>query len=249
MMEDDQNSRRTRRTRRSARASGVGSVSDSSVAHSDGNINDVVEQSVAPPPLPMQPEALSSADALAGSPRNEEFTPRNRMEEVSSRATSYEREYRLKLIHRMLMRNVPLDEIAKELDISVRTVQRDREELFDLLKQGAKKLDINLIVGDTVGFYKEVVAMSLRAASNTKAPMQIRLAAMRTSLASQNDMHRFMVSSGVYDVLRYKKAEDKAGNDISKLMRLTNAILDGDGATEELPENLVELDEMEAHII
>lgn len=68
--------------------------------------------------------------------------------------------------------------------------------------------------------------MALRAASNSQMPMPMRLAAMRTALASQNDKHRFYQAAGVYDVLRFKKgAGDGAISDIQRLMAFTDQML------------------------
>jgi hypothetical protein len=82
------------------------------------------------------------------------------------------------------------------------------------------------MIGNSKGFYEEVQAMAMRAASSSAVPMPMRLAAMRTALASHNDMHRFFQASGVYDVLRFKKgAGEGAQSDIQKLMSLTEDLL------------------------
>jgi Trp operon repressor len=156
----------------------------------------------------------------------EEFTPAARLAQVRQRSSEYEREYRLQLIHRLLMRNLPLDEIAAQLGVSVSTVLRDRSELKERLRAAAKELDIEVMIGNSKGFYEEVQAMAMRAASNNQVPMPMRLAAMRTSLAAHNDMHRFYQAAGVYDVLRFRKgAADGAQTDIQRLMALTEEML------------------------
>lgn len=157
---------------------------------------------------------------------SEEFTPQNRLAQVGRRSSEYEREYRLQLLHRLLMRNLPLDEIAESLGVSVSTVLRDRMELKDRLRSAAKELDVEVIIGNSKGFYEEVQAMAMRAASNNNTPMPMRLAAMRTALASHNDMHRFYQAAGVYDVLRFRKgAGEGAVTDIQRLMSLTEDLL------------------------
>lgn len=207
-----------RRIRRSRRIGGGMSTSNGTQAYGD----------VADDNPDLDEEVENNAEALAATPdvssSNREFTPQNRMEDVRRRGGAYEREYRLQLLHRMLLRRVPLDEIARELDVSVSTIKNDRAELYRRLKDEAKNLDINKLIGDTLGFYAEVRGMSLRTASLAKMPMNTRLAALRTALSSKNDEHRFLVASGVFDVLRYRAAEDKSGNDITKLMQLTEAV-------------------------
>jgi len=215
-------SRRARR--RTTRRSGL---SDSTVSEggSSGSINEDVEEMVSPPIASALSEAESSVGSRTDAPAD--FTPYNRMQEVSSSSgtTAYEKEYRLKLLHRMLMRNVPLDQIAKELSVSVRTVIRDRKDLYKALARGAQGLDVNVLIGDTMAFYNEVQGMGLRAASASKAPLNMRLTAMRTALASKNDMHRFLSNVGVYDVLKFQAGEQNKSNDMEKLVKLTEAIL------------------------
>jgi len=183
----------------------------------DGDLNDTVE---------------SQAEERAGfvPPRSDDFTPANRLDEVKARTrgSQYEREYRLQLLHRMLMRRVPLDEVARELGVSVQTVIRDRKELYNRLKDQAKTLDINHLIGDTIGFYDEVKSMGLRAASNSKYAMNARLGALRTALAAKNDMHRFLQAAGVFDVLRFKSADEGSTDDIAALVEISKAILESE---------------------
>lgn len=157
---------------------------------------------------------------------SEDMSPQARLAEVSVRSTEYAREYRLDLVHRLLMRKIPQDQIAAQLGVSISTVRRDCAELRDRLRSAAKALDIDEIVGNSKGFYEEVQAMSMRAASMNNLPMAMRLAAMRTSLAAHNDMHRFFQAAGVYDVLRFRKgASEGAITDIQRLMSLTDDLL------------------------
>lgn len=166
------------------------------------------------------------SELVRNTANSEEFTPQARLNQVRGRSSEYEREYRLQLLHRLLMRNLPLDEIASNLGVSVSTVIRDRAELKDRLRAVAKELDVELMIGNSKGFYEEVQAMAMRAASSNSVPMPMRLAAMRTALASHNDMHRFMQAAGVYDVLRFRKgASDGAQTDIQRLMSLTEDLL------------------------
>jgi hypothetical protein len=249
-MTDAAEGRRRVRRRRIA----GGGVSDSSISEggsiADGLNRQVESMAVAPP----SPVSLTETESNVGSRTEapQDFTPQNRMAEVRSRASQYEKEYRLKLVHRMLMRNVPLDQIARELEVSIHTVMRDRKELYSRLKEEAKKLDINKLIGDTMGFYQEVQGMGLRAASVTKLPMNMRLAAMRTALASKNDLHRFLNHVGVYDVLRYRAGTEGGDTDIEKVMKLTESLLAGeDGDLQSIAEMeaLQELQEEELHLL
>lgn len=230
-----------RRMFRSARKGGFSGLSDSTVSEGvggvasavpeDQDLNAMAEREAhsrpAPPPAlpPLHPE--DSAVSMHTSD-DEEFTPASRMRQVGRRSSEYEREYRLQLLHRLLMRRIAIDEIAAQLQISVSQVLKDRQELYERLREESRKLDIDLIVGHNKGFYEEVAAMSLRAATQNNIPMPIRLAAMRTALAAQNDSHRFMQAAGVLDVLRYRRAGTESDlNDVQRMMAMTRDLLEG----------------------
>lgn len=223
---DEVRGRRISRRNRSGFAFSNSGLSDSTTTEGVGrDINAEVQvQSAAPvAEVPAQVPAV-----VAGNP-SEEFNPRDRLAQVRGRATEYEKEYRLGLLHRLLMRRIPIDEIASQLGVSIATVYRDREELKTRLRDDANALDINEIIGDSKGFYEEIGAMSMRAASNSNLPMPMRLAAMRTALASKNDQHRFFQTAGVYDVLRFRMAQDGQGaSDVKRLMEHAERVLQGE---------------------
>lgn len=230
-MDTPDESGRIRRRRVNARrglAFSGNSISNSSSGDDVADINEEVEQAALSEPatIPPRPEALlPPIDGDNGLP-NSEFSPSQRLQQVGRRSSMYEKEYRLNLLHRMLMRKVPLDEIANALGISVSQVMRDRKELYERLRQVSKELDIDQIVGDSKGLYEEVLSMAMRIASKDSAPVAMRLAAMRTGLAAENDKHRFLQAAGVYDVLRYRKAAGEGQlSDIQRLLSLTNEML------------------------
>lgn len=248
-MEEQEGNKPLRRMFRSSRrgglsqstvSEGVGSVV-AEAAPEDPDLNAMTEAAAAASaqPRPTAPRASTPQDAEVSVPTSadEEYTPISRIRQVGRRSSEYEREYRLQLLHRLLMRRVPIDEIATQLEISVSQVLKDRQELYERLREESRKLDIDQIVGHNKGFYEEVAAMSLRAASHNGTPMPLRLAAMRTALAAQNDSHRFMQAAGVFDVLRYRRAGTEAEmNDVQRMMAMTRELLDAetnplDGAT------------------
>lgn len=158
----------------------------------------------------------------------EEFTPSSRVESVRNRASDYEREYRLRLLHRLLMRGIPLDNIAAELNVSVSTVIRDRKLLFRRLREEASNMDANTLIGETMGFYSETQSMAMKAASMSKVPMNHRMQAIRTALSARNDRHRFLQAAGVFDVLQFKPSDNATESGIEELMRITSKLLEDD---------------------
>lgn len=202
-----------------------GGVADGE-AEVEGPVEDLNATVIAAVPEARRLSDAQQSDMVSNAQNTEEFTPQSRLAQVGRRSSEYEREYRLQLLHRLLMRNLPLDEIATSLGVSVSTVIRDRAELKDRLRAAAKELDIEVMIGNSKGFYEEVQAMAMRAASNNNTPMPMRLAAMRTALASHNDMHRFYQAAGVYDTLRFRRgASEGAQTDIQRLMALTDDLL------------------------
>lgn len=204
---------------------GAGTVADGE-AQVEGPVEDLNAAVAAAVPETRRLTDDQQSEMVRAATNSEEFTPANRLAQVRGRSSEYEREYRLQLLHRLLMRNLPLDEIAANLGVSVSTVIRDRLELKERLRHAAKELDIEVMIGNSKGFYEEVQAMAMRAASNNNTPMPMRLAAMRTALASHNDMHRFFQAAGVYDTLRFRKgAGEGAQTDIQRLLSLTEELL------------------------
>ncbi len=153
--------------------------------------------------------------------------PRQRMNEVARAGdAAYSKEYRLLLLHRMLIRRIPLDKIAADLKVSISTIQKDRVELKKMLREQARQLNIDEMIGDQQEKYNEIAGMAMGIASATGnsaqgiagTPTPMRLAALRTALAAEADRTRFLNTAGVFDVMRYRRPED--GGDISDVQRL-----------------------------
>ncbi|RKZ86315.1 MAG: hypothetical protein DRQ39_05880 [Gammaproteobacteria bacterium] len=144
----------------------------------------------------------------------------------------YDKETRLRFIHKMRMRDLPKAEMCKRLGVSMGTLNSDIKELYSRLREGARKLDVNELIGDSIATYNEVLSMALNHASNVELPTPTRLAALRTVLSAKNDMHRFLNLAGFYDVAVYTKKETKTENDIGQLIKVTQAILNEDNTAE-----------------
>ncbi len=225
MDEPEEHSRRRmiiRRSRGSGFSSGVSTHTES--LRESSQETDEVDSSIDPQ------EAIRRIQSGGMPPPSDRDNPRLRLNQVSMAGSSaYSKEYRLQLLHRMLMRNVPLDQIAVQLQVSISTVEKDRAELKKRLREAAQQLNIEEMVGSQTAEYDEIAAMALRIASQgaqrdengnavQAVPTAMRLAAMRTALAAKADKNRFYNTAGVYDVLRFRKSED--GNNISDIQQL-----------------------------
>lgn len=237
----------SRRSRPAGFAFGSSRLAESTATEGGGmvDINTHVE-SAAVRPVAVIPTPPPSNNPDVAPPTMEEFSPAGRMEQVRRRAGAYAKEYRLGLLHRLIMRRVPMDEIAEQLGISLSQVYRDREELSTKLRAEARGLDINELIGESTAFYDEAAAMALRAASSAEVPLPIRLAAIRTGLAARNDKHRFYETAGVYNVLQYRRAADGSGvSDVRQLMLQAERILSGESSDFSTPANTGDTEEIE----
>lgn len=195
-------------------SSGISTRSESyRSAAEDDEVDDAVD--------PMQLSSRIRTGMTARPPQGdnpEREDPRARLNAVAmAGSATYAKEYRLQLLNRLLMRNIPLDQIAQQLQVSISTVEKDRAELKKRLREAAKELNIDEMVGRQSSVYDEIAGLSLRIASGGD-PTPMKLAAMRTALAANADRTRFLASAGVFDVLKFRRAED--GNNLSDVQLL-----------------------------
>lgn len=145
-------------------------------------------------------------------------------------SAAYSREMRLHQLHRMLNRKIPIDAIAQALGVSVSTIEKDRVELKKRLREISRDLDIDEMIGDSEEFYSDIQAMALRIASTADGeravPVPMRLAAMRTALASRGDRARLLQTAGVFDAMRYRRQEDgSTRSDVQRVMERTDDLM------------------------
>lgn len=207
-------------------SSGVSTTSESLRTREDGMDDDDI--------IDADPQEMQRRVIEAGSQTDDDDNgvgdtpnPRQRMNQVAmAGSASYSKEYRLTLLHRMLMRKIPLDQIAAELKVSISTIEKDRVLLKQRLREEARSLNIDEMIGNSLGMYDEIAGMALKVASDTGnvalgrpgQPTAMRLAAMRTALAAKADQTRFLHTAGVFDVLPFRRADD--GSDVSDVQRL-----------------------------
>ncbi len=221
---DEAPRRRIRRTRRAYSTSGQ---ADSTVAY--GAVGDEPDQAI---DIDAQVEALAEPSGTQLRPQDEDVTEamvRNR----GVRSQSYEKELRLRLTHRLLMRGTPEHKIADKLGVSLDTITSYKQELAKRMRDSAAQMDLNEMIGEGMAFYNEVQQLGLQTATRDNVPTNLKLAAMRTSLAAKNDQHRFLQAAGVFDVLRFKPKEQHEGDDMKALVTATRALLFGEDGDDE----------------
>lgn len=244
--QDENQSARRLRLRRSVRGGGGFAGGGSSLSTRSESLRssdaeeDEVDAAIDPEDVRQHVQTRASVPAPQQPPgQPDPDNPRQRMMDVArSGSTAYAKEYRLSLLHRLLLRNIPLDQIARQLGVSISTVEKDRAALKKRLRETARQLDVDEMIGAQTGLYEEITGMSLRIAGRATGegavPVPMQLAAMRTALAANADKTRFYHSAGVFDVLRYRRAEDgSAISDIGMLMERTSRMLAALGADDE----------------
>lgn len=195
----------------------------------DPVIDDEVDDSIDPDTYVRN---LSRAPAPGTPPPGGGTGLRNTLTKLDAAGSAaYSREHRMVLLHKMLMRKTPLHEIAEAMGVSVSTIEKDRVRLKAWMREQAKDMNIDEMIGNNNALYDEITAMALRVASKTGdggVPVAMQLAGMRTALAAKADQARFLTSTGVLDVLRFRKADTgEAQSDIQRLMEQTGDLLRG----------------------
>ncbi len=236
---DDNPSARRLRLRRTRSGAGFrsggssGSTRSESLRDSNQDIDDEVDDAIDPERVAAH--VIRRSQQPRG--QNDNSVARRTHEVAQSGSRSYAKEHRMNLLQKALTRGMGLDVLARQLGCSVSTLEKDRAELYKRHREMARDLDINQIVGEQTMFYNDVTAMAMRIASQEGGvdsqgrpiqgnPLPMRLAAMRTALAAKGDQNRFMNTAGVYDVQRFRRAEDGTGKtDIELLMERTAEML------------------------
>lgn len=174
------------------------------------------------PPLPEAPPPMPDPNA----------SPSQRLNGVATNASPYYAEYRLRLVHRMLMRNLPLDMISAQLQVDLPTLHKMRRELYTRLAYEAQTINRYEIAGKTMAFYDEVQGVALRMADEANAKPYVKLQALQTALSAQADRQRFLTASGFWSSAPYvpmDATEDESSRAAGRLHSLIEAIIDDKG--------------------
>lgn len=110
-----------------------------------------------------------------------------------------QKEARLVLLHRMMIRKVPPAEIAKQLGVSVAMYYKLRDQLQTRMRLDVNKVDVPYLIGDSLAFYDEVRSMALTMSSSASIKSaQVKVSAMAIALRAEADKNDFLVKCGVY---------------------------------------------------
>lgn len=126
--------------------------------------------------------------------------PKPGMEDrTTHRLDEDQREARLVLLHRMMIRKIAPDEIRKQLGVSTTMYYKLRDQLSERMRLDVNKVDVPYLIGDTMAFYDEIRSMALTISSSASIQSaNTKLSAMNVALKAEQDKNNFLVQCGVY---------------------------------------------------
>jgi hypothetical protein len=180
------------------------------------------------------------------------------LQRVARIAPNYLTEYRLRLLHRLILRGVTQDQQAALLGVSIRYVRELRARLNSRLREEAAGTDGYLVFGQSKAFYDEIRAMAMRIATDEEiepceqfpegrkgASRNQRLDAMRVALHAEGDRHRFMQLVGFYDYFQFKPQGElderqQSGVRVTEMLRIQ---MDGQATPEDVEAMYTEVED------
>lgn len=167
--------------------------------------------------------------------------PAARIERIKKLSPVYVMEYRLKVVFRMLMRDIPLDIIAQSLKVSIDSVLHYRTLLKKRLREEARNFDTTTYLGESMAFYKEVKSLCIRMATDNEAKANHRLEAFRTALMAHQQQSQLLHVFGVPDKVPYDSRLaagplDGADPNSNKLIDMVKAVMAGDSTVDAIYE-------------
>lgn len=244
--------RAPRRTRISATAHARQMAAEAEEARQRQPIDDDIDEAIRDggmarrlrpvfPPGPT-PAARPSDDTPPDAGATAAMVAANRLANLASTPEA-SNEYRLKLLHRCLLRQLPLDLTAQTMGMDVRGVMRLREELHAQFKREVAQKDIYSFVGNTDGFYNDVIGTMMQMMSDSTSPASKRMMAAQVALQAQRDRVHFFDLVGFYDVVKITPStvgtlddnQDKAQRLIEMSEQIMGVFNMGEDEPEETP--------------
>lgn len=101
------------------------------------------------------------------------------------------------LAYRLQQRGLNYQQIGEQLKVSEPQVNSYLRQAREYLRIDPSKIDIPLLVGETLNFYEDVRGMALMIASVDKSSSKDKLSAMAVSLQAERDKLDFLARTGV----------------------------------------------------
>lgn len=161
--------------------------------------------------------------------------PGDRSMNISKHSATYLEEYRLKVIARMLFRDLPIDMIASSMRMSIPAVLDYRRKLKKRLRHEAQYFDTTSYIGESLAFYREIEALTLRLGVDKNTATNHKLEAFRTALLARQHKSQMLHAFGVVDRIPFDPANkgqefDGGNENANKLIDMVRAVMEGEEA-------------------
>lgn len=193
-------------------------------------------------PTAGQPDRYDPLDPTAAEEPNEPMSPADiLLSRGEGNHTKSQRDMRIRMVARAMLRGIDEATMAKSFNVSIGQIRKDVRTVKEMIAKQASQLDINDIIGDSMMFFKDIQHTALRIASHSKTTNSVKLASLRTALASRADMVRMLNATGVFDALPFVSSAVEDKSDMELLTDLTKAVMVMDLDTDEMSEEDLEI--------
>lgn len=126
-----------------------------------------------------------------------------RVRRIRQTQPDYVPDFTLDALHELLQMGMPLDSIAKQFNVTVRTIYNWRQLLQERYRAEALNFDPMPFFGRSVKHYEGIKKKALQMAA-TADNAGAKRGALALALQAENDMHRMLAQTGFYDAISYK---------------------------------------------
>lgn len=175
-----------------------------------------------PPPPPSDHPVL---ERMARSPHAQHvLAPENphRQHEIAEEA--YRREHQLHLMHKMMVRQGSMAQIASALGMHVSEAFILRKELHRRIGREAGSVDQMSFSGSTIAFYNEVRGNAMRGADTANLDHANKQRYWMVALNAENNKHRFLQVAGFYKDFKLRPKEEEVRVPDDDLTAITSAM-------------------------
>lgn len=114
--------------------------------------------------------------------------------------SQYQKEYRLKAAHQIMINGGTTAQIAQALNISLTEARNLKRELVSRQKSAVRNIDVEQEVAKAIMFYDHIAAKSLQlSAKGGEKQLRNQVEALKVALQAQTDKQKFLQLAGVYE--------------------------------------------------
>lgn len=162
----------------------------------------------------------------------------------------YQKEYLLRLTHRLLLRGATVNDISKTLQVSIKQASELRKELYSRLGNELRETDKFQLAGKTIAFYDSVIAEQMLIVDKVDKDDKVRnkyltkIQALDGAIRAMSEKQKFLGLVGFWDtpIEPNKDKGNKYSEDANQVRDLISGVIQGDTAVLDL-ENIEKTDD------